>query len=144
MKPTGVRFAAFHDNWMQWSRLGRSAVWEWLVILPPDDGTWDTDSLRNFGLQEDCVLGCCAVQSRRNWPTFFRGAYQTEVWPWPCPTSSCILTYFFARGLLIALMMEAESTSEKSSNFYQISQCNIPEGVHLHPRRRENLKSHHK
>jgi hypothetical protein len=43
---------------------------------------------------------------------------------------------------LIALMMEAEITSETSVNFYQITQHNNPEDSHLHSRRRENLKFH--
>jgi hypothetical protein len=42
----------------------------------------------------------------------------------------------------IALMMEAVSTSETSVNFYETTRRNIPEGCHLHTRRRENLKSH--
>jgi hypothetical protein len=36
-----------------------------------------------------------------------------------------------ARGLLIALMMEAASTSETSVNFYQTVRHNIPEDSHL-------------
>jgi hypothetical protein len=44
--------------------------------------------------------------------------------------------------LFIALMMEAESTSKTSVNFYQATRRNIPEDSHLHTRRRENLKSH--
>jgi hypothetical protein len=40
----------------------------------------------------------------------------------------------------IALMVEALNTSETSVNFYETTQCNIPEGYHLHTRRRENLK----
>jgi hypothetical protein len=39
-------------------------------------------------------------------------------------------------------MMEAVSISETSANFYQTSQRNIPEGCHLHTRRRENLEYH--
>jgi hypothetical protein len=39
-------------------------------------------------------------------------------------------------------MMEAGSTSETPVNFYQTTRRNIPEGSHLHTRRRENLKSH--
>jgi hypothetical protein len=31
-----------------------------------------------------------------------------------------------------AMMMEAESTSEMSVNFYQTTQHNIPEDSHLH------------
>jgi hypothetical protein len=45
-------------------------------------------------------------------------------------------------GLLIALMMEAVSTSEMSVSFYQTTRRNIPEDSHVHTRRRENLKSH--
>jgi hypothetical protein len=47
-----------------------------------------------------------------------------------------------ARGFLIALMMEAASSSETSAHFYQTRRRNNPEDSHLHTRRRENLKSH--
>jgi hypothetical protein len=43
---------------------------------------------------------------------------------------------------LIALMMEAASTSQTSVNSYQTTRRNIQEDSHLHIRRRENLKSH--
>jgi hypothetical protein len=43
---------------------------------------------------------------------------------------------------VIALMMEAVSTSITSVNFYETVRRNIPEDSHLHTRRRENLKSH--
>jgi hypothetical protein len=43
---------------------------------------------------------------------------------------------------IIALMMEAASTSKTSVNFYQTTWCNNPEDSQLHTRRRENLKSH--
>jgi hypothetical protein len=43
---------------------------------------------------------------------------------------------------MIALMMEAASTSETSVNFYQTTRRNIPENSNLHTRHRENLKSH--
>jgi hypothetical protein len=42
----------------------------------------------------------------------------------------------------IALMMEAENTSETFVNFYQTTWHNIPEDSHLHTHCRENLKSH--
>jgi hypothetical protein len=45
-------------------------------------------------------------------------------------------------GILIALMMEAASTSEMPVNFYQTTRRNIPEDIHLQTRRRENVKSH--
>jgi hypothetical protein len=38
-------------------------------------------------------------------------------------------------------MMEAASTSETKVNFYQTTRRNNPEDIHLHTRRRENLKS---
>jgi hypothetical protein len=38
-------------------------------------------------------------------------------------------------------MMEAESTSEMSVNFYQTTRCIIQEDSHLHSHRSENLKS---
>jgi hypothetical protein len=43
---------------------------------------------------------------------------------------------------LIILMMEAESTSGISVNFYQTTWRNIPEDGHLHTCHCENLKSH--
>jgi hypothetical protein len=43
---------------------------------------------------------------------------------------------------LVALMMEAASTSETSVNFYRTTRRNKPEDSHLYTRRRENLKSH--
>jgi hypothetical protein len=43
--------------------------------------------------------------------------------------------------MVIALMMEAASTSETSVNFYETTRRNIPEDSHLHTRRRKNLKS---
>jgi hypothetical protein len=46
------------------------------------------------------------------------------------------------RGLIIALVMEAASTSETSVNLYQTARRNNPDDSHLHTRRRENLKSH--
>jgi hypothetical protein len=45
------------------------------------------------------------------------------------------------RGLLIALMMEAVSTSETSVNIYQTTRRNIPEDSHLLTGRREEVKS---
>jgi hypothetical protein len=42
---------------------------------------------------------------------------------------------------IIRAMMEAVRTSETSVNFYQSTRRNIPEEIHLHTRRRENLKS---
>jgi hypothetical protein len=42
----------------------------------------------------------------------------------------------------IAGVMKAARTSETSVNFYEIIQRNNPEDIHLHTRRRENLKSH--
>jgi hypothetical protein len=42
---------------------------------------------------------------------------------------------------MIALMMEAGSTSETRVNFYRTTRRNNPEDSHLHTRRRENLKS---
>jgi hypothetical protein len=44
--------------------------------------------------------------------------------------------------VIIALMMEAASTSETSVNFYQTTRRNNPENSYFHSRRRENLKSH--
>jgi hypothetical protein len=55
-----------------------------------------------------------------------------ELWTrWPCPTGFHILNQVLARGLLIAMMMEAVSTSETSVNFYQATRRNIPEHSHL-------------
>jgi hypothetical protein len=58
----------------------------------------------------------------------------------PC---SLVEVYRRFRGAccLIALMLEAVSTSETSVNLYQTSRRNNPEDSYLHTRRRENLKS---
>jgi hypothetical protein len=50
--------------------------------------------------------------------------------------------YEYHINMIIALMMEVVSTSERSVNMYQTTRRNIPEGSHLHTRRRESLKSH--
>jgi hypothetical protein len=44
--------------------------------------------------------------------------------------------------MMMMIMIEAASTSEKSVNFYQATRRNIPEDSHHHTRRRDNLKSH--
>jgi hypothetical protein len=72
--------------------------------------------------------------------------------PTPFPTGpvkvSALATGFYisyrfhARGLLIALMMEAAMTSETLVNFYQITRRNNPEDSHLRSHRCENLKSY--
>jgi hypothetical protein len=43
---------------------------------------------------------------------------------------------------LTSLMMEAANTSVTSVNFYQSTRRYNPEDIHLHTRRRENLKSY--
>jgi hypothetical protein len=48
-------------------------------------------------------------------------------------------TYCLIRA--IVLMIEAVRASETSVNFYKSTLHNIPEGCHLHTRRRNNLKS---
>jgi hypothetical protein len=53
-----------------------------------------------------------------------------------------VLTASIIRAM-IAQMMEAASTSERSVEFYETARRNIPEDSYLHTRRRENLKSHH-
>jgi hypothetical protein len=45
-------------------------------------------------------------------------------------------------GRVIALMMEAASTSVTSVNVYETTRHNKPEDSHLKIRRHENLKSH--
>jgi hypothetical protein len=47
-----------------------------------------------------------------------------------------------AASTIIALTMEAASTSETSVNFYQTTWRYNPEDSHLHTRRRENPKFH--
>jgi hypothetical protein len=49
---------------------------------------------------------------------------------------------FHARGVLIALMMEAARTSETLVNFYQTPRRYNPEDNHLRTHRRQNLKSY--
>jgi hypothetical protein len=50
-------------------------------------------------------------------------------------------SYLFAQGSLIALMMEAAHTSEKSVDIYLTTWQYIPDSE-LHARHHENLKSH--
>jgi hypothetical protein len=69
-------------------------------------------------LEDDCLLGCCAVQSRRNWLMFQR----------------CLLSPSSRRWSLV-------STSETLVSFCETTRRNIPEDSHLYTRR-ENLKSH--
>jgi hypothetical protein len=47
-----------------------------------------------------------------------------------------------AASIIIALMMEAASTSEMLVNVYQTIRLNNQEDSQLHIHRRENLKSH--
>jgi hypothetical protein len=61
--------------------------------------------------EDDCLLGCCAIQSDRSLQTFQR----------------CLLLTSSGRSLV----MEAVSTSETSVNFYHTTQLNIPEDNHL-------------
>jgi hypothetical protein len=58
----------------------------------------------------------------------------------PVLLDSHIFCYPFARGSLVALMMEAVRTSEMSVNIYLTTRQYIPEDSKLHNRRRENLK----
>jgi hypothetical protein len=44
----------------------------------------------------------------------------------------CSLVEVYRRFRAIALMMEAASTSETSTNFYQTIRRNNPDGSHLH------------
>jgi hypothetical protein len=46
------------------------------------------------------------------------------------------------RRIVIALMMEAASSSKTSVNIYQTARRSISEDRHLYVRRREKLKSH--
>jgi hypothetical protein len=56
----------------------------------------------------------------------------------------CVVWYKFTNvsEVLIALMMEAASTSEMSVNFYQATWHINPEDSHVRTHRHENLKSH--
>lgn len=51
--------------------------------------------------------------------------------PVPCPTRS---SNFFEGDILVALMMEVESSSETSASIYQTTQCNIREDSFLLPK----------
>jgi hypothetical protein len=53
-----------------------------------------------------------------------------------------VLAASVIRAMMEALIMEAANTSETSVNFYETAWHNNPEDSHLHPRRRENLKSY--
>jgi hypothetical protein len=66
---------------------------------------------------------------------------------WDIAPFSFVEVYIRFRGAyclhhqLIVLMMDAVNTSETSVDFYETTRHNIPEGYHLHIRRRENVKS---
>jgi hypothetical protein len=65
--------------------------------------------------EDDCLLGCCAVKSGRSLPTFQR----------------CLVPLSSGRSWwIIALMMEAASTSETSVNFRQTTWHNNLEDSH--------------
>jgi hypothetical protein len=49
----------------------------------------------------------------------------------PCPAHSYISNYFFARCVLIALMMEVVNIFETSVSFYKTTTRYIPEDSHL-------------
>jgi hypothetical protein len=73
-------------------------------------------------LEDDCHLGCCAVQS---------GSSLTDV-----------SEVHAVSIIIIALTMEATSASETLVKFCQSTRRNNPEDSHLHTRRREKLKSY--
>jgi hypothetical protein len=49
---------------------------------------------------------------------------------------------YYLHHQAMTLIMEAESTSETSINFYETTRRKFQEDNHLHTRSRENLKSH--
>jgi hypothetical protein len=55
--------------------------------------------------------------------------------------ASEVLAASFIRAVMA--LMEAESTSETSVNFYQTTERKNPEDSHLHIRRHKNIKSHY-
>jgi hypothetical protein len=60
----------------------------------------------------------------------------------PVHLDSYITSYLFARGSLIALMMEAVRTYETSVSIYLTTWQYSPEDSKLHTSRRENFKYH--
>jgi hypothetical protein len=61
------------------------------------------------------------------------GEYEDEFWDVAlCSLVKIDRRFTAASGLLVALMMEAVSTSETSDNFYETTQCNIPEDIFEH------------
>jgi hypothetical protein len=67
-------------------------------------------NIKRFGVMNDFVLGDISGSHG--------GEYEDD-----CLLGCC--------AAMIALMMEAASTSETSVNFYQTIRCNIPEDSHL-------------
>jgi hypothetical protein len=61
------------------------------------------------------------------------------VW-WKLTYVSDVLTASIIRAIIV-MLMEAVSTSETSTNFYQTTWYNVPEDSDLHNRRCEKLKS---
>jgi hypothetical protein len=103
-------------------------------MLPPRVGVkrHDIKTEKNVKVAVFWVVLCSLVEVYRRFKVL------------PCQTCSHISNRFLARGLLIALMVVAASTSETQLNFYQITRRSNPEDSHLYTRRRENLKSHWK
>jgi hypothetical protein len=60
----------------------------------------------------------------------FSGLLRCVVW-YKFTDVSEVLAASIIRTMIIGLMMEAASTSEKSVNFYQTTQSNNPEDSHL-------------
>jgi hypothetical protein len=71
------------------------------------------NEMRRAQVEDDCLLGCCAVQSGRH------------------------------HRRLVTLMVKAVCTSVTSVNFYKTPRRNTPGDSHLYNCRRQNLKSHH-
>jgi hypothetical protein len=62
-----------------------------------------------------------------------------------CDMAPCTYTQVdrrFRSAYCLNQTMEAVSASDTSVNFYETKRRHIPEGCHIHARRRENLKSH--
>jgi hypothetical protein len=93
-----------------------------------------------FQMQDKAVV-CISTTLRINVSCSY-STRETNTRSLPWLTSSCISNRFHARGLLIALMMEAARTSETLVNFYQTTRRYNPENSHLRTHRRENLKSY--
>jgi hypothetical protein len=123
-------------NWVQWRVLWRDVNWVQWRVLWRRRRTCNSHEKENIFLKLTVFspIGYLALSVLTPIP-------HPLVRPTFCLVRPAPISQPTFRERLIALMMEAVSTSETSVNFYETTRCNIPEDRHLRSSRRQNLKS---